>query len=62
VSQPVGWCGTSAGFLLLSDAYRRRDADRASSLGWPVIEHLGNHLDIVNHPEALARHLVELVP
>ena len=56
----VGWCGTPACFLLLSHAYRR-DADRASTLGWPVIEHLGTHLDIVNHPKPLARHLVEIV-
>lgn len=60
LSQPVGWCDTPSGYLLLSDAYRR-DTDRASTLGWPVIEHLGTHLDIVNHPEPLARHLVELV-
>jgi hypothetical protein len=60
VSQPVDWCDTPAGFLLLS-AYRP-DADQASSRGWPVIEDLGNHLDIVNRPESLARHIVELVP
>jgi hypothetical protein len=60
LSQPVGWRDTPAGFLLLSDAYRW-NADRASTLGWPVIEHRGTQFDIVNHPEPLARHLVEPV-
>lgn len=59
ITVPVGWCDTPSAFLLLSDAYRR-DADTASSLGWRVIERLGTHLDIVNEPEAIARHLVEL--
>ncbi|HEX6425707.1 MAG TPA: hypothetical protein VFZ79_19615 [Acidimicrobiales bacterium] len=62
MTQPVGWCNTTpAGFLLLSDAYRQ-DADRARSLGWNVIEDVGNHLDLVNRPKPLARHIVELVP
>lgn len=59
IRQPAGWCDGTAGYLLSSDAYRR-DAHRARSLGWPVIEELGNHLDIVNDPESIARHLVEL--
>jgi pimeloyl-ACP methyl ester carboxylesterase len=42
-----------------SEPYRR-DADTARSLGWPVMEDLGNHLDIVNEPESLARDLVGL--
>ena len=61
MTQPVGWCDTPAGFLLLSDAYRQ-DADRARSLSWPVIEDVGNHLDLVNRPESLARHILELMP
>jgi len=56
---PVGWCEGPGAFVLLSEAYRR-DADTARSLGWPVVEDLGNHLDIVNDPESLARDLVAL--
>lgn len=59
VTMPGGWCDTLGAFLLLSEAYRQ-DADTASSLGWPVIERLGTHLDIVNDPEGVARSLVEL--
>ncbi|HEX6568225.1 MAG TPA: alpha/beta hydrolase [Acidimicrobiales bacterium] len=56
---PVGWCEGPGTFLLLSEPYRR-DADTARSLGWPVVEDIGNHLDIVNDPERLARDLVGL--
>lgn len=59
VSFPAGWCDNPGAFLLLSDAYRH-DADRARMLDWPVIERLGNHLDIVNDPQAIARDIVEL--
>jgi hypothetical protein len=56
---PVGWCAGPNALLLLSEPYRR-DADTARSLGWPVVEDLGSHLDIVNNPESLARRLVAL--
>jgi pimeloyl-ACP methyl ester carboxylesterase len=56
---PVGWCEGPGAFVLLSEPYRR-DADTARSLGWPVVEDIGNHLDIVNDPESLARDLVAL--
>jgi hypothetical protein len=56
----AGWCNRPGAFLLLSEAYRR-DSARASSLGWPVVERLGNHLDIVNDPQPIARAIVELV-
>ena len=56
---PVGWCEGPGAFVLLSEPYRRV-ADTARSVGWPVVEDLGNHLDIVNHPESLARHLIGL--
>jgi pimeloyl-ACP methyl ester carboxylesterase len=59
ISLPSGWCDTGGSFLLLSEAYRQ-DAKRAHSLGWPTIERLGSHLDIVNHPTAIARDLLEL--
>jgi len=56
---PVGWCEGPNAFLLLSEPYRR-DANTGRSLGWPVVEDLGGHLDIVNDPESLARRLVDL--
>jgi hypothetical protein len=59
VTLPYGWCNRPGAFLLLSEAYRR-DSARARSLGWPVIERLGNHLDIVNDPQPIARTIVEL--
>ncbi len=57
---PGGWCDAPCAYLLLSDAYRPQ-ADKARALGWPVVEELGNHLDIVNHPEPIARRLVDLM-
>ena len=59
VDLPTGWSRTGGAFLLLSEAYRR-DADRARSLGWPVIECVGGHLDVVNDPEAVAHAIVQL--
>ena len=56
---PVGWCETPGSFLLLSESYRD-DADRARALGWPTIEHLGSHLDIVNDAGAISHELIEL--
>jgi hypothetical protein len=56
---PVGWCDTPGSFLLLSEVYRR-DAERARALGWPMIERLGGHLDVVNAAEAVAQQLIDL--
>jgi hypothetical protein len=59
IDVPRGWCVTPGAYVLLSDGYRS-DADSAVSLGWPVIERLGRHLDIVNDGDAIADILVEL--
>ena len=59
VALPDGWCDAPGGFVLLSESYRP-DAVTAMSRGWPTIERLGAHLDIVNHPRALAQALVAL--
>jgi pimeloyl-ACP methyl ester carboxylesterase len=56
---PVGWCDTAASFLLLSESYRA-DAERARTLGWPTIERMGNHLDIVNDADAIVGTIIEL--
>jgi hypothetical protein len=53
---PGGWCSKPGGFVLLSEGYRP-DAASAESLRWPIIELLGTHLDIVNHPDAVAQAL-----
>ena len=56
---PAGWCQMPASFVLLSEAYRA-DVDTARSRGWPVVERLGNHLDIVNRPSAVTSAIVEV--
>jgi pimeloyl-ACP methyl ester carboxylesterase len=56
---PTGWRTTPGAFLLLSEPWRQ-EAQTATSLGWPVVERLGTHLDIVNDPESVARDLVAL--
>jgi len=60
IELPPGWPRRPASFLLLSDAYRA-DAERARSLGWPLTDRPGGHLDIVNTPEAVAGDIVDLV-
>jgi hypothetical protein len=60
IEVPLGWCQRSCAYVLLSEAYRP-DADRASALGWPVVERHGRHLDIVTVDEEIAAMLVELV-
>jgi hypothetical protein len=59
IAAPTSWCDADGSFLLLSEPYRP-DADRAGSLGWPVIERLGMHLDIANSEEVVADVLVDL--
>ena len=59
VTVPDGWCTAPGGFVLLSEMYRG-DAATAMSLGWPTVELLGTHLDLVNRPEAIAQALIRL--
>jgi pimeloyl-ACP methyl ester carboxylesterase len=59
IEVPANWCKSAAAFVLLSEAYRP-EATRAASLGWPVVERPGAHLDIVNDEEAIAETLVRL--
>jgi hypothetical protein len=59
IEVPDGWCQMQAFFLLLSELYRA-DAERARSLGWPTVDRLGGHLDIVTDPAPIARTLVDL--
>lgn len=56
---PAGWCGWRCGFLLLSGDMRD-EAERARSLGWSVLEDLGNHLDVVNRAAEVAADLVRI--
>jgi hypothetical protein len=58
---PSGWCAAAdCAYVLLSDAYRD-DADRASELGWQVVERPGTHLDIVSDDVGIAETLVGLI-
>lgn len=59
VDLPGGWEAGRGAYGLLSEAYRD-DAVRARSLGWPLIERLGGHLDLVNDPDAIAQSVTEL--
>jgi hypothetical protein len=59
VPMPVDWDEAGCGYVLLSEAYRA-DAAEAGRRGWPVIELLGAHLDLVVRPAQLAAALVEL--
>jgi hypothetical protein len=60
IDLPPDWCTSQGAYVLLSEAYRQ-DASRAASLGWPVVERPGQHLDIVNDEEAIADLLLNLV-
>ena len=59
IDAPLGWCQRAGAYLVLSTNYRS-DADRAAALGWPVVEHNGAHLDIVNDEAAITDILVGL--
>jgi hypothetical protein len=56
---PAGWCEWPCDYLLSSDDMRG-EAERARSLGWSVLEHLGNHLDVVNRAAEVAADLVRI--
>jgi hypothetical protein len=60
IEAPRNWCTIPTAYILLSEAYRQ-DAQRAAAVGWPVVERLGGHLDLVNHGEAIASILIDLV-
>jgi hypothetical protein len=47
------WPATENGYILLSDAYVH-EAKEARQRGWPVVELLGQHLDIVTRARAVA--------
>jgi Alpha/beta hydrolase family len=60
IEVPARWCENPAAYVLLSAGYRR-EADRASALGWQVNERRGEHLDIVNDGGAIAHILLGFV-
>lgn len=59
IEAPTDWCRADCAYILLTDAYRA-DAATATSLGWPVVERPGAHLDIVNDEEDIADILADL--
>lgn len=50
---PTGWQDRPGGFVLLSETYRSF-ANTAVEFGWPVVEVMGTHLELVNDPDAVA--------
>jgi pimeloyl-ACP methyl ester carboxylesterase len=56
---PAGWCEWPCDYLLSSEEMRG-EAERARSLGWSVLEDLGNHLDVVNRAAEVAANLVRI--
>ena len=54
VPVPEGWASAACTYVLLSEGYRR-EGEEAAARGWPVIELLGSHLDLVTRPGGLAR-------
>ena len=61
VVAPSDWQRRPSSYILLSDTYRRF-ATSASELGWPVVELIGTHLEIVNDPDAVAAAILKAVP
>lgn len=59
IELPERWSDAPGRYLLLSEGYRS-DANTAISWGWPTHELLGAHLDLVNHPEQIARTMLDL--
>lgn len=59
VPMPGQWNNTAGAYVLLSDPYRP-DAVEAAARGWPVIELLGAHLDIVMRPAEVAGAVLEV--
>jgi hypothetical protein len=59
IEAPRNWCTIPTAYILLSEAYRQ-DAQRVAAVGWPVVERLGGHLDLVNDGEGIASILIDL--
>jgi hypothetical protein len=54
------WPTDRNGYVLLSDGYLE-DAQEARRRGWPVVELLGQHLDLVTKAPEVARAIVEVI-
>lgn len=59
VPMPEEWSRFEGAYILLSELYRA-DATVAASRGWPVVEILGGHLDLVTRPSKLADALISV--
>jgi hypothetical protein len=53
VPVPDGWSTARCGYVQLSEAYAA-EAATAAGRGWPVVERIGAHLDIVTKPAVVA--------
>jgi hypothetical protein len=52
------WPAVHNGYVLLSDGYVA-DAEEAQRRGWPVVELLGSHLDVVAKPFEVAAAIIQ---
>lgn len=59
LSVPAGRCEWSWDYLLLSEDMRV-EAERARSIGWSVVEDVGNHLDVVDRAAEVAATLMRI--
>lgn len=59
VPMPEEWSRFEGAYILLSELYRA-DATVAASRGWPVVEILGGHLDLVTRPSKLTDALISV--
>ena len=60
VPLPEEWWNRPAAYLQLSLAYDE-DRMRAQRWGWPTYQVLGDHLDLVSRPDAIASIVIDLV-
>lgn len=61
ITLPPAWSDAgTCGYVLLSEVYRP-DADEARARGWPVVELLGSHLDLVTRAADVARAIERVV-
>lgn len=62
LTMPEGWSQPEMGaYLLLSEIYRA-DASNAASRGWPTVEMIGGHMDLVTRPAAVAHAIRAFAP
>jgi pimeloyl-ACP methyl ester carboxylesterase len=59
IEMPTNWRSNPCSYILLSEGYQG-DADLAKTLGWPVVNIPGQHLDIVTNPTETAEEILRV--